>query len=93
MSQAEHIGLFFAAANDTQFVGTPSAGANGDITSHALPHGLFVRFTGQAISHVDGRPLQRVGLPLALEVAPTIAGVRAGEDEVLAAALALLEQP
>jgi C-terminal processing protease CtpA/Prc len=89
-SQAEHTGLFFAAANDTQFVGTPSAGVNGDITSHLLPHGLYVRFTGQAISHVDGRSLQRVGLPLALEVAPTIAGVRAGEDEVLAAALALL---
>jgi C-terminal processing protease CtpA/Prc len=93
LSQAEHTGLFFAAANDTQFVGTPSAGTNGDITSHVLPHGLYVRFTGQAISHVDGRSLQRVGLPLALEVAPTIAGVRAGEDEVLAAALALLAQP
>jgi C-terminal processing protease CtpA/Prc len=92
-SQAEHAGLFFAAANDTQFVGTPSAGTNGDITSHVLPHGLYVRFTGQAISHADGRSLQRVGLPLALEVAPTIAGVRAGEDEVLAAALALLAQP
>jgi C-terminal processing protease CtpA/Prc len=93
LSQAEHTGLFFAAANDTQFVGTPSAGTNGDITSHVLPHGLYVRFTGQAISHVDGRSLQRVGLPLALEVAPTIAGVRAGEDEVLAAALDLLAQP
>lgn len=36
ISQAEHSGLFFEAANGTRFVGTPSAGANGDITSFSL---------------------------------------------------------
>lgn len=91
ISQAEHTGLFFRAANGTQFVGSPTAGANGDVTTHILPDGLVVRFTGQAVVPLEGPPLQRVGLQPDTPVRPTIAGVRAGRDEVLEAALAALE--
>jgi C-terminal processing protease CtpA/Prc len=56
-----------------------------------LPGGIFVRFTGQAVSHADGRPLQRVGLIPDVEAAPTVNGLRAGRDEVLEAALQDLE--
>lgn len=79
MSQAEHTGLFFKATNCTVFIGSPLAGANDDITSNYLPHGFYDLFTGQAIAHADGPALQRVDLPLTLEVAPTVAEVRAGE--------------
>ena len=37
--------------------------------------------------HADGRQLQRVGLQPQVPVSPTIAGIRAGRDEVLEAAL------
>jgi C-terminal processing protease CtpA/Prc len=87
-SQAEHAGLFLEAACSTRFVGSPSAGANGDITSFWVPGGLLVTFTGQGIRHVDGRQLQRVGLVPHVLVAPTIAGLRSGRDEVLERALA-----
>ncbi len=43
------------------------------------------------VRHADGRQLQRVGLRPDVPVQPTIAGVRAGRDEVLDAALAYLK--
>jgi C-terminal processing protease CtpA/Prc len=89
-SQAEHTGLFFEVANGTMFVGTPTSGTNGDITSFVLPGDIGVTFTGQGVRHADGRQLQRVGLQPHVLVAPTIEGIRAGRDEVLEAALVYL---
>lgn len=86
VSQAEHTGLFFEAANGTTFIGSPTMGANGDVTILALPGDLTMRFTGHDVRHADGRQLQRVGLQPQVVVTPTIAGVRAGRDEVLEAA-------
>lgn len=83
ISQSEHSGLFYEAANGTTFIGTPSAGANGDVTNFPLPGGFFVNFTGHDVRHADGRQLQRVGLKPDVVAAPTIAGLRAGRDEVL----------
>ena len=37
ISQAEHTGLFFEAANGTTFIGSQTMGANGDVTIVALP--------------------------------------------------------
>jgi C-terminal processing protease CtpA/Prc len=90
ISQAEHTGLFFEAAAGTVFVGTPTAGANGDVTNLVVPGGNTIRFTGQAIHHADGRQLQRVGLQPHVPARPTVAGLRAGRDEVLEAALTYL---
>lgn len=45
-------------------------------------------FTGHDVRHADGRQLQRVGLQPHFRVAPTLAGIRAGRDEVLERALA-----
>jgi C-terminal processing protease CtpA/Prc len=90
ISQGEHTGLFLEAANDTAFVGTPSAGANGDVTWLTLPGGLTVSFTGHDVRHADGRQLQRMGLQPQLRAAPTIRGIRAGRDEVLEAAMGYL---
>jgi C-terminal processing protease CtpA/Prc len=90
ISQAEHTGLFLRAANGTRFVGTPTTGANGDVTSFGLPGGLRVTFTGQSVRWPDGTQLQRRGLQPDVAAAATIAGIRAGRDEVLEAALAWL---
>ena len=62
LSQAEHTGLFFKAANGTKFIGSATQGANGDVTNLSVPGGIIVHFSGQSISHADGRQLQRVGL-------------------------------
>jgi C-terminal processing protease CtpA/Prc len=90
MSQAEHTGLYFEAANGTRFVGSQTAGANGDVTNLVLPGGMYVSFSGHDVRHADGRQLQRTGLVPDIPVRPTIAGIRAGRDEVLERALAYL---
>ncbi|MEA2491548.1 MAG: hypothetical protein QOH21_3340 [Acidobacteriota bacterium] len=88
ISQSEHSGLFYEAANGTTFIGSPSAGANGDVTSFPLPGGFTVAFTGHDVRHADGRQLQRVGLVPDIAVEPTIRGLREGKDEVLERAIA-----
>jgi C-terminal processing protease CtpA/Prc len=83
VSQSEHLGLFLEAAAGTKFVGTPTAGANGDITFFSVPGIASVRFSGHEVRHADGRQLQRIGLVPDVLVAPTLRGIRAGKDEVL----------
>ena len=86
ISQAEHTGLFFEAANGTTIIGSPTMGANGDVTMFAIPGNINITFTGHDVRHADGRQLQRVGLQPQVAVTPTVAGIRAGRDEVLEAA-------
>jgi C-terminal processing protease CtpA/Prc len=90
ISQSEHTALFFEQANGTTFIGTPTAGANGDVTNYVVPGGLTIRFTGHDVRHADGRQLQRIGIQPDVVAAPTLAGLRAGRDEVLERALAYL---
>ena len=92
ISQAEHTGLFFEAANGTKFVGSPTQGANGDVTNLSLPGGIYVHFSGQGVWHADGRQLQRLGLQPDVEAHPSLAGIRAGEDEVLDKAVQYVTQ-
>jgi hypothetical protein len=91
ISHAEHTGLFFEAANGTKFVGSPTAGADGDVTNFCVPGGIWISFTGQGVRHADGRQLQRVGLAPDVEVRPTLKGIRAGKDEVLDRAVQYLQ--
>jgi C-terminal processing protease CtpA/Prc len=85
--EAEHMGLFLEAANGTTFIGSPSAGANGEVTDLVLPGGIALTFTGHDVRHLDGRQLQRVGLRPQVPVRPTLAGIQSGKDEVLERAL------
>ena len=91
ISQAEHTGLFLEAANGTKFIGSPTQGANGDVTNYSLPGGINVHFSGQGVWHADGRQLQRVGLQPTVEMRPTLEGIRAGKDEVLDRAIEYLQ--
>jgi C-terminal processing protease CtpA/Prc len=91
MSQAEHSGLFYRAANGTVFIGSPTQGVDGDTTSFTAPGGIRISFSGQDIRWPDGRQLQRVGLIPDIEVRPTIAGIQAGRDEILERAMAYIE--
>ena len=93
ISQSEHTAMFFEAAANPIFVGTPTTGANGDVTNVSLPGGLVVSFTGHDVRHADGRQLQRVGIQPTIVVAPTLAGLQQGRDEVLEAGLAVARRP
>jgi C-terminal processing protease CtpA/Prc len=92
ISQSEFSGLYFEAACGTTFIGSPTAGANGDVTNFTLPGGLYVRFSGNEVRHADGRQLQRIGLIPQIEVRPTIVGIRENKDEVLERAIKFLKE-
>ena len=86
-SQSEHTGLFIEAAAKATFVGTPTSGTDGEVTSIMLPGGIAAHFSAEGISHGDGRPLQRIGILPDVWVAPTLKGIQEGRDEILDAAI------
>ena len=90
ISQAEHTCMFFESAADVTFIGSPTNGANGDVTNMVLPGAIYVSFSGHDVRHADGRQLQRVGIQPHIKVEQTVAGIRAGKDEILEAALKFL---
>jgi C-terminal processing protease CtpA/Prc len=89
-SQAEHLCLAFESAADVTFIGTPTAGVNGDITNIVVPGNIVIYFSGQSVRHADGRQLQRLGVQPTVKVEPTIRGTREGRDEILEAAVRFL---
>ncbi len=90
ISQSEHTCLVFQETSGATFIGSPTAGANGDVTVMRLPGGLRMSFTGQEVRHVDGKQLQTVGIQPQIKIRPTVAGIRAGKDELLDRALAYI---
>ncbi|HKQ06277.1 MAG TPA: S41 family peptidase [Blastocatellia bacterium] len=91
ISQAEHTCLFFESATSVTFIGSPTVGANGDVTNLVLPGGIYVSFSGHSVSHADGRQLQRVGVQPHIKAEPTLKGIREGRDDVLEAAVKFLD--
>jgi len=90
ISNSEHVGLTFETMGRPIFVGSPTQGSDGAWTFLQLPGSVRVSFTGARVRHADGRPLQRVGLQPDIPIAPTIAGIRSGRDEVLERAVSCL---
>lgn len=90
-SAAEHTCLGLEAVADVTFIGSPTSGANGNITYAVLPGNIVVRFTGMSVRHADGRRLQRLGIQPHIRVEPTIEGIRSGRDEVLERAVEFLK--
>jgi C-terminal processing protease CtpA/Prc len=70
-------------------VGEPSAGTNGMIDPFALPGGYTVNWTGMLVQKRDGTPHHGVGIIPTVPASPTVAGIRAGRDEVLERAISL----
>lgn len=92
ISQAEHTCLFLEQVADVTFIGSPTMGANGDVTNFIIPGGLRLTFSGQGVRHADGRQLQRLGIQPDIPCQPSIAGIREGKDEVLERAITFLQE-
>jgi C-terminal processing protease CtpA/Prc len=92
ISQSEHTCMFFEVATDVTFIGTPTTGANGDVTTMVLPGNLVVSFSGHDVRHADGRQLQRLGIQPHVKSAPTVRGIVEKRDEVLETAVKYLQE-
>ena len=86
-SQAEYTAMAFRARPGSIVVGSQTAGADGNVSNIPLPGGQRSMISGIGVFYPDARPTQRIGIVPDVEVRPTIAGLRAGRDEVLEAAV------
>ena len=87
LSQAEYTAMAFRSSPRAVVVGSTTAGADGNVSPIPLPGGLSSMISGIGVFYPDKRPTQRVGIVADVEAHPTIAGIRAGRDEVLEEAL------
>lgn len=72
-------------------IGGATAGANGNVAGFSVPGGFSVVFTGMRVTRHDGRtPYHTLGVSPDIPLEPTLAGIRAGRDELLERALATL---
>lgn len=85
LSIVQHYGL-------GEIIGQPTAGTNGNINRFQLPGGYGVVFTGMRVRQHDGSPFHLVGVHPTIPVQRTLKGVRAGRDEFLERALALIRE-
>ncbi len=92
ISLAEHTCLLLAGSRPVTFIGTATAGANGDLSGISVPGGIYIRFSGADIGWPSGKPLQKSGVVPDIVAAPTIQGMLSGRDDVLEAAIDFLRK-
>jgi C-terminal processing protease CtpA/Prc len=80
MGIVEHYGI-------GEIVGAPTAGANGNVNRFDLPGGYKVTWTGMQVLKHDGSQHHLIGIRPTVPVERTLAGVRAGRDELLEKAI------
>lgn len=86
MSQSEYTAMTFRSSG-ALVVGSTTAGADGNVSPFGLPGGLRTMISGIGVFYPDKKPTQGIGIIPDVVVRPTIAGIRAGRDEVLEEAL------
>jgi hypothetical protein len=91
ISYAESVMGYIADLKLATIVGSPTAGANGNVAMFAVPSGLRLTFTGMRVTGHDGStPHHLAGVRPDIPLTPTLAGLRSGRDELLDRALALI---
>ncbi len=91
-SQAEYTAMAFRAGTNTTIIGSTTAGADGNVSAIMLPGGLRTAISGIGVYYPDGKETQRIGIVPDIEVKPSIEGIRNGKDELLEAAIKIIEQ-
>jgi hypothetical protein len=86
-SQAEYTCMGLEQHPGAYKIGSTTSGGDGNASDVFLPGKISTFFSGLGIYYPDYTQTQRVGIIPDFEVHPTIAGIRAGIDEVLAFAL------
>lgn len=90
-SQAEYLAMALRASPRAIVVGTTTAGADGNVSPIVLPGGVRTGISGIGVFYPDRTPTQQRGVAIDVPCKLTIAGMRAGRDEILDCALRALE--
>lgn len=79
-------------APDVISIGSPTAGANGNVSLITFPRNYKTYMSGIGVYYPDGGETQRVGIVPDIKVRPTTEGIRSNRDEVLEKALELARE-
>lgn len=91
ISYAESVMGYVADKKLGTIIGSPTAGANGNVASFGVPGGFTIAFTGMRVTRHDGEaPHHLVGITPDIAISRSLAGLRDGRDEVLDRALAFI---
>jgi C-terminal processing protease CtpA/Prc len=90
-SQAEYTTMAFQSSPNVTVIGSTTAGADGNVSTIMLPGGIQTAISGIGVIYPDGTESQRVGVKIDKVVKPTIAGIKAGKDELLEEAVRVIE--
>ncbi len=91
ISYAESVLGYVADRKLGTIVGGATAGANGNVAAFVVPGGFRIIFTGMRVTGHDGQaPHHLVGVKPDVPIAPTLAGLREGRDDVLDRAVGLI---
>ena len=91
-SSAEYTTMALRVAPKATVIGSTTAGADGNVSAILLPGNIRTMISGIGVYYPDGRETQRVGILPDIVIKPTIAGIRAGRDEVLEKAIEVINQ-
>jgi len=86
-SHGEWSAMVLQAVPGSITLGSQTAGADGNVSRINFPDGHVSLLTGLGVYYPDKSPTQRVGVKVDKVVNPTAAGIAAGRDEVLEAAV------
>lgn len=92
-SYLETMVMSFMDAPNATVIGTPSAGANGNVINITLPGGIQTSISGLAVTYMDGSQTQRIGLKPDITVKQTVKGIAESRDEVIEKAIELITKP
>jgi len=90
-SNAEYTVMSFHGGTNVTVIGSTTAGADGNVSHFVLPGNIHTSFSGIGIYYPNGAETQRVGVKIDVPIVPTIAGIKAGKDELLEKAIELIE--
>lgn len=91
-SQGEYTTMALQSSSNVTVIGSQTAGADGNVSNVVLPGGLFTRISGLGIYYPNGSETQRVGVKIDHIVKPSIAGIKAGKDELLEFAIKKIKE-
>jgi hypothetical protein len=89
-SQAEYTTMAFQSSPNVTVIGSTTAGADGNVSAIVLPGNIHTIISGIGILYPDGTETQRKGVKIDVHAEPTIEGIKAGRDEPLEKAIALI---
>ena len=90
-SAAEMWAMIFKKIPGVIFVGSQTAGADGNTTSIKLTDGNDLMFSGLGIYYPDGSETQRIGIKPDIIVRPTVQSIRTKQDLLLLKAFELID--